>query len=516
METVGSGFHPGTSAYPASKLHHLVDVLSRKLIREFKIPVEQSLTAFMIPDTLQILKPDEIFICFSGNGPIDEITKIPMAYLEGEVLAYRSPCKVPTDVRRFKAVYRPELTHLKDCIVLSAKSELCKRSPASYMSGGDYDGDTLQLFWDKDIVEHFRNPEDMYAETPDDFEKENFDKEIMKGTEFLNKIECLDEESSTREMQGWLLGAMMGDELTGKYSDLHGNAVYTLGYSHPETIRLARMFCHVLDARKSGLRVKKEKRKGDVEKYGGELEWRLWKKDDDSSGRGSNPIMLKRGKGLGPFVMDVLMEEGIKCRNEIMQFFPSGLVEDDPRVKDSKFLDDWKDLRQLWRNLTERSQDVTLQEDLKKIKNHVKACYTIRQNIMSDRCDDITTAYNVLVGGKTIVPSPRKSRIGSSIINGKKAESSERSLEMLTNIRQLAHIWQTKPTLHEIPNLEIWGDDLIKKVKISCLSEMPSDKKKQFCGFDFDFSTICEMKAKTTGKDPKTILQPIYMDMKPR
>lgn len=48
-------------------------------------------------------------------------------------------------------------------------------------------------------------------------------------------------EAKTREAQRYLLGAIRDTSVVGKYSIFHDNAIYSLGYTHPETIRLAYM-----------------------------------------------------------------------------------------------------------------------------------------------------------------------------------------------------------------------------------------------------------------------------------
>ncbi len=181
MEAVTSGFHLLESAYklPVAKLHHLISTLLNSQIRGFEI-VEQSLSAFIVPDAQQILLPDEIFVSFSATGPIDPETGCPISYLEGPCLAFRSLCKLPTDVRKFQVEYRPELAHLKECIVMSARSQPGDRSPASFLGGGDYDGDTVQLVWQKDLVEAFINADEGFVDAPEDFERENLDKSRVK------------------------------------------------------------------------------------------------------------------------------------------------------------------------------------------------------------------------------------------------------------------------------------------------------------------------------------------------
>ncbi|WWC68587.1 uncharacterized protein I206_102517 [Kwoniella pini CBS 10737] len=515
MQSVASGFHPAKSMYAALKLHNLVEDLSKKMTREFKSPVKQSLTAFIVPDSLGLLAPNELFICFSNNGPIDENTQIPMTHLEGDVLAYRSPCKLPTDVRKFRAVYKPELAHLKDCIVLSANSRDCIRSPASFLGGGDYDGDTVTIMWAKELVEPFNNSPDDLASTPKGFEEQNFDKSVVKGTEFLDRIKGLNEAERVREMQGWLLDAVLGDQLTGTYSDLHGNAIYTKGLDDPETLRLGRMFCNVLDARKSGLRVKAEIKSKDLKLYSGEVGWRTWRKEkgqEDYTTNTWNSRELIRPKSLGPFVMDVLMEKGEKCRKIMMGSFlkePTTLTHDD-----------YQDLCLMWNEILKQSDNThnRLQHnELETIEKHVDICYKIRQSIVQGRCGDIFESYETLLKGGLMKEKPR-SGASSPTKQQKKIESAENKMEMSTKTRQLAYIWQNEPSFDNLPIIGPWGSDIVGQLKLSCLSVVSAkhhSRTKQVCGFDLDFTRMCEMKAKALGGNTRTMLSCVSDNLKP-
>lgn len=231
------------------------------IVHKFRLPVQQSLSAFIVPDPFGVLAPDEIFIWADEQTPIDPITQAPISCLLGSVLALRSPCKLPTDIRKMIAVYKPELSHLRNVIVMSANAALCERSPASLLSGGDYDGDTVSLFWDPALVEPFTNADAAGATPPDGFIEENFERELVKGTEVLRGLQGCDEETKMRNLQRYLLAGLGGDGQIGKCklasfrcsecidgaeliyadSDWHGNAQYRLGISHPETIRLGRM-----------------------------------------------------------------------------------------------------------------------------------------------------------------------------------------------------------------------------------------------------------------------------------
>jgi len=66
----------------------------------------------------------------------------PRTIVGANVLIARNPCLHPGDLRKLKAVDKPELSHLSDCIVFSTRGP---RPAADMMSGGDLDGDTCKL-----------------------------------------------------------------------------------------------------------------------------------------------------------------------------------------------------------------------------------------------------------------------------------------------------------------------------------------------------------------------------------
>ena len=215
MMVVDAGFDPRRSAYACDVLHQHVENQTKRLTQEFKIPLTQSMSAFIIPDSLGVLGPTEIFVAFSGEGPVDQITGCTLCHLTGPVLAFRSPCKLPTDIQRYNAVYRPELRHLTDCIIMSASASECRQSPASFLAGGDYDGDTATVIFDPLLVEPFVQADDDIANVPAGFEDQNFEKELVKGDDFLERLSGADEEAIIRNYQTFLLGAVMDDKNTG-------------------------------------------------------------------------------------------------------------------------------------------------------------------------------------------------------------------------------------------------------------------------------------------------------------
>lgn len=140
---------------------------------------------------------------------------------------------------------------------MSANAEWCKRSPASDLSGGDYDGDTIQLIWDKDLVGSFTNAGEDEILVSEGFVEENFEKKCITGNEVLAGLRGKGEEDKLVNLQHFLLGGLGGDMMTARCkftrrfscrqkaykvdSDWHQNAQYTLGVSHKDTVRLGRM-----------------------------------------------------------------------------------------------------------------------------------------------------------------------------------------------------------------------------------------------------------------------------------
>lgn len=53
----------------------MVKTLTDQAVSNFKLPVEQSLSALIVPDTLGVLKPNEIFISHSSTNLINPRTQ---------------------------------------------------------------------------------------------------------------------------------------------------------------------------------------------------------------------------------------------------------------------------------------------------------------------------------------------------------------------------------------------------------------------------------------------------------
>ncbi|BEI84969.1 hypothetical protein CcaverHIS002_0503700 [Cutaneotrichosporon cavernicola] len=379
-------------AYAASQLRYLINMLTHRAAFEYRILIQQSLSAFMVPDAAGVLAPDEIFVAFGQEQPLNPANQRRMSFLEGDCVVYRSPCKLPTDVRKFRAVVHPALLHLRNCVVFSAHSAMCHQPPASFLGGGDYDGDIATVIWDPDIVRPFNNAPDHLAAEPPGFEEDNFAKAVVTAGEFIKALKGKDDATIAANLQHFLLGHILDEQLTGQYSEMHAYAVYTRGVDHPDTLRLARMFCQVLDSRKSGLSVLPAVKRKDMKQFGRKVAWRVAKLkangkdncDNDDAGEAVRP------RHFPPFIMDVISSKAQAARLEVLSRFP------EPNVLGRRR--ELTPLAEMYTTAASRAgRDPQLAEQLRLVKTHVKWVYDIYPLIFQLKILDLSDNYNTNV-----------------------------------------------------------------------------------------------------------------------
>ncbi|KAJ2987432.1 hypothetical protein NUW58_g4511 [Xylaria curta] len=119
-------------------------MLNKRDTQRCRILVPKSRLLYGVCDAWDVLKEGEchVKITTDENG-------LPQTLKNAHVLVTRNPCLHPGDLQKFKVVYRPELSHLVDCIVFPVRG---KRPSADMMSGGDLDGDTFFVCWDEDLM----------------------------------------------------------------------------------------------------------------------------------------------------------------------------------------------------------------------------------------------------------------------------------------------------------------------------------------------------------------------------
>ncbi|KAF9652372.1 hypothetical protein BDM02DRAFT_3183762 [Thelephora ganbajun] len=288
LALIEAGFHPLTEWILQEKLRQVINTaLNRFSISKPKIPVAESCSAFVVPDPL-------------APGGANSV-------ILGDVLVTRHPCKVPTDIQKVRAVDYPELRAYTDVVVFPIQGSY---SLASFLGGGDYDGDKVEVFWHEDIVKSFIPPDQSSALNPPDL-SDSFTQNTVTVSDFLGEIAGKQEIEQIHALQRHLLSPLNSDgHLLGIYNDLWLMSMYHHGYGHKETVELAYKFTTILDSPKTGLKIVDSVLKSDRERY----QWHLkpaWTMEDkvQAQSNAKNLVSIPRGKDLGPFIMDKLAEQ---------------------------------------------------------------------------------------------------------------------------------------------------------------------------------------------------------------
>ena len=148
------GFEPQSNPY-------LADIAIQLAIKRFASPTSainlrltSSVNAYGAADLRRCLAPGHIHLSFStvyvdeGRGPSYSFLN------DMDVLVGRHPIIRPSDVQRVRAVFRPELAHIRDVVVFPTRGVM---PLAGKMSNGDYDGDRFWICWHPELVQNFRN-----------------------------------------------------------------------------------------------------------------------------------------------------------------------------------------------------------------------------------------------------------------------------------------------------------------------------------------------------------------------
>ncbi|KAF2495767.1 hypothetical protein BU16DRAFT_356202 [Lophium mytilinum] len=119
-------------------------MINKRGEQKSRIFIQKSRLLFGICDPYGVLKDGQCYVRVTAH-----LDGEPRTIINTEVLVTRNPCLHPGDLRKFKAIECPQLSHLVDCIVFPTRG---KRAGADLMSGGDLDGDKFFVCWDPDII----------------------------------------------------------------------------------------------------------------------------------------------------------------------------------------------------------------------------------------------------------------------------------------------------------------------------------------------------------------------------
>ncbi|KII92616.1 hypothetical protein PLICRDRAFT_104301 [Plicaturopsis crispa FD-325 SS-3] len=380
MLPLAAGFVPRENHILLEKLKSIVQSTIDQCFNKYKITIPMSYRAFLVPDPFGILEPDEIYLK-SSHANIVTADGLLTDVLLGDVLITRNPCRVPTDVRKVRAVDKAELAGYTDVIVCSIKGP---RRSVEYFATSDFDGDPGNIISDPRIVEHFTNAPLHFSVEPECV-SQSFSRSTDSVTALRQRIFLSPVDIQTQELQKVLLGPVDDLPLVGQYSDYHEKAVYRLGSRHPEAIRLGYMFCTMLDSPKTGLSLKKAAETSDRQYGRGHLAWKEGRKTVKREVDDKTVIVparqassLQRNPDLGVFIMDVMQDaaydEGARQDAVIGTRFSAILNE--RQVPDAVLTAPWAEAKEIaQRAFASGDRTNRRMRDLDKIASHVRKIY---------------------------------------------------------------------------------------------------------------------------------------------
>ncbi|KAJ4478201.1 RNA dependent RNA polymerase-domain-containing protein [Lentinula aciculospora] len=391
MRLIDGGFTPKDCPVMRDKLKRILISQISNHVTNFRIEVPMSFTAFILPDPECVLEEGEVYFKSSTRGLLiqdEQYTDV----LVGSVVVTRHPCKLPTDAQKWQAVDRSELRHYTDVLILSVKGD---RRAADWLGGGDYDGDKALCIYQSEIVDSFSNANPRYGDPRDDIKAQCFSEHTETMAELLARTPATPGNSMERlhALQEYLIGGIKTASLVGQASNMHDFLIYMYGLRHPETIRLAHIFCHTLDGSKTGLKIKPEIWKQDTSRYDkGNMSW----KESDSKNKGKkvtttvrmDNIIVERPSHLRPFIMDQLQThakvKGNKERVNVDLTYNTHAVS-----LDEALAAPWKEQQKLAKRLQEAGCPL-ITEDLAKIKEHVHRMWETHRKEVTPKANSFT------------------------------------------------------------------------------------------------------------------------------
>jgi hypothetical protein len=217
-------------------LTHTLD----RYVNELHIPIPLSTYAYCIADPYGVLAENEVHFGFSNRWKSVEFEEIKLS--EVDVLVGRLPAHRPSDIQRRRAVWKEELSHFMDVIVFPSRGDV---PLAHLLSGGDYDGDTPWICWDKGIVESFENSPPLREDlTPEEFG-------LTKHARPMSEVQSTQDFLEKTFMFNLTLSNL------GRCTVEHEKLVY----DEPQSVKsekaqgLAMLLSHLVDGRKGGLQL---------------------------------------------------------------------------------------------------------------------------------------------------------------------------------------------------------------------------------------------------------------------
>ncbi|OSX67200.1 hypothetical protein POSPLADRAFT_1127992 [Postia placenta MAD-698-R-SB12] len=449
LELLQAGFQPLKLPLLYEKLRKVVADRIEDYIRNYKITVPRSAEAFIIPDPYGVLEEGQIHFKSTQNlkDPLEESNP---TIVTGDVLIYRNPTRVPSDVRKVKAVSHPKLDKYVNVIVLPVKGS---RSLANILAGGDVDGDVCTCIFDPDLVDSFENSP--INDPPPGFKETFFEAEgsIEQVFGLKQRLAELGNPSQQIELSKVLLSGL-SEVPIGLYSTMHENTAYAFG------------FCTVLDSRKTGLRVKDGVFKKDKQQYDKEKPDCMTKSSTASTVLNGPYKSRLRRQIRRRFVLETLLDAGRTLQSELLAKY-DGMRADLAQQPDNDLLRPYQQASRLATTIATQGLR-SLQSETTSILEHVHRGLQAWRSLSSKSPQSPAKA------------SPSKSRVDAKA----KAEKGKPYKDLAISFMR---------DLHNVPHFAEFPVRLDAILASCAYQENPK------FAFSVAFRSLCKIKAEASG-----------------
>ncbi|KAF2657604.1 hypothetical protein K491DRAFT_318144 [Lophiostoma macrostomum CBS 122681] len=239
-----SGFSPTAEPYLGQCLRRIIKQQQLFEEQKLRIPLGKSTILFGIADPLGILAPGEVHCQFSSKF-VDDMTDTMYTCLDDmEILVARQPACRRSDLQKVRAISHPKLGHLSDVVVFSSRGQF---PLAGKLQGGDYDGDTFWICWERELVQPFQNaPAPTKTPKPSDYR-------ISQYAKKLKEVIVPDELNSVKAFLKDAMDFRTGPDLLGKVTNYLEKQSYAENRIYSSTLdNLCDMHDLLVDAPKQG------------------------------------------------------------------------------------------------------------------------------------------------------------------------------------------------------------------------------------------------------------------------
>ena len=245
-----AGYLPTECSVLKDAIVSLEEIRLQNLRAQIRAFCVASTTVVGIADPTGTLEPGEVYLLLSEPLEDESTSSSFHSFAGKEVLVARHPTLRGSDIQKVRCVYRPELAHLKDVLVMSVHGCI---PLAAKLQGGDYDGDKFWICAEESLTKPFRNAPVSAQAVIEEFG-------VTKESSRLRDIK--EEVGSEEFCNAWLKMAFdfkLQPDLLGKIT----NQQYKLSYRDrdiwsPAVTAMADMHDLVIDAPKNGYSLDKQ------------------------------------------------------------------------------------------------------------------------------------------------------------------------------------------------------------------------------------------------------------------